>query len=136
MMAISNGLSKLTKGTEVTVNTILGGPTYSDGVASVVEYVAHSQNLSVEQIKNGIIQQTNPHSLLQRFIEPNEIASLAAYLSSPLSLATNGACLRADGGVLKQYNIKLRSWKEIKYTKWRSYFSFFQGAKCANSGTI
>lgn len=48
MMAISNGLSKLTKGTEVTINTILGGPTYSDGVASTIEYLAHSQNLSVE----------------------------------------------------------------------------------------
>ncbi|MFD2037492.1 SDR family NAD(P)-dependent oxidoreductase [Belliella marina] len=101
MMAIGNGLSKLTKGTEVTVNTILGGPTYSEGVASTVEYLAQSQNLSVEQVKSGIIQQANPHSLLQRFIEPNEIASLVTYLSSPLSLATNGASIRADGGVLR-----------------------------------
>lgn len=101
MMAIGNGLSKLTKGTEVTVNTILGGPTYSEGVATAVEHLAQDQNLSVEKMKNAIIQQTNPHSLLQRFIEPNEIAVLATYLSSPLSLATNGSCLRADGGVLK-----------------------------------
>jgi NAD(P)-dependent dehydrogenase (short-subunit alcohol dehydrogenase family) len=101
MMAIANGLSKLTKGTEVTVNTILGGPTYSDGVAKVVEQIAEAQNLSVEHMKNAILQQSNPHSLLERFIEPNEIANLATYLSSPLSLATNGSSIRADGGVLR-----------------------------------
>lgn len=101
MMAVSNGLSKLTKGTEVTVNTILGGPTYSAGVASTIEHIAEQQNLTVEQLKRGIMQQTNPHSLLGRFIDPTEIANLVAYLSSELSIATNGSCLRADGGVLK-----------------------------------
>lgn len=101
MQAISNGLSKLTKGTEVTVNTILGGPTYSEGVATTIEQIAASQNISIHQMKSAVIQQTNPDSLLQRFIEPHEIANLAVYLSSPLSIATNGASLRADGGVLK-----------------------------------
>ncbi|WP_244285494.1 SDR family NAD(P)-dependent oxidoreductase [Flavobacterium araucananum] len=101
MTAVSNGLSKLTTGTEVTVNAILGGPTYSDGVASTIEHIAALQNIEIEQMKNAIIQQTNPHSLLQRFIDPEEIASLAVYLSSPISIATNGASLRADGGVLK-----------------------------------
>lgn len=101
MSALSNGLSKLTKGTEVTVNTILGGPTYSDGVAKAVEQIAGAQQLDVEVMKSAIIQQTNPHILLQRFIQPNEIAHLAVYLSSPLSIATNGASLRADSGVLK-----------------------------------
>jgi NAD(P)-dependent dehydrogenase (short-subunit alcohol dehydrogenase family) len=52
-------------------------------------------------MKSAIVQQTNPDSLLQRFIEPKEIANLVAYLSSPISIATNGASLRADGGVLK-----------------------------------
>lgn len=102
MMAVSNGLSKMTKGTAITVNTIIGGPTYSDGVAETVEQLASAQNLSVDQMKDAIIQQTIPDSLLQRFIDPCEIASLAAYLSSPISIATNGACLRADGGVLKE----------------------------------
>ncbi|ASK28724.1 oxidoreductase [Chryseobacterium sp. T16E-39] len=101
MMAISNGLSKLTKGTEVTVNTILGGPTYSEGVAANIETIAAHQNIGIEQMKAAIIKQTNPDSLLQRFINPKEIAHLATYLSSPLSIATNGASLRADGGVLK-----------------------------------
>lgn len=99
--AVSNGLSKLTMGTEVTVNTILGGPTYSDGVAATIEQIASMQNIETEQMKNNIMQQTNPDSLLQRFINPNEIASLAVYLSSPLAVATNGSSLRADGGVLK-----------------------------------
>jgi NAD(P)-dependent dehydrogenase (short-subunit alcohol dehydrogenase family) len=101
MSAVSNGLSKLTKGTSVTVNTILGGPTYSEGVASAVEPIAEAQNLSTEEMKNRIIQQSNPHILVQRFISPEEIAHLAVYLSSPLSIATNGASLRADSGVLK-----------------------------------
>lgn len=101
MSALSNGLSKLTKGTSVTVNTILGGPTYSSGVANAVEQIVSSQQLEVETMKNAIIQQSNPHILLQRFIQPEEIAHLAVYLSSPLSVATNGSSLRADSGVLK-----------------------------------
>lgn len=101
MAAVANGLSKLTKGTEITVNTILGGPTYSDGVAEVIEQISKAQNLDIEEFKKTIIQQSNPHILLQRFIDPSEIANLVAYLSSPLSVATNGACLRADAGVLK-----------------------------------
>ena len=101
LSAVANGLSKLTKGTEITVNTILGGPTYSDGVAKAVEQIASSQHMQTEAMKKAIIQQSNPHILLQRFINPEEIAHLAAYLASPLSVATNGASLRADSGVLK-----------------------------------
>lgn len=99
MLSLSNGLAKLTKGSEVTVNTIVGGPTYSDSVAQTIGQIAKAQNLSVEEMKSYIIG-SNQTSLLQRFIEPSEIANLAVYLSSPLSSATNGAALRADGGVL------------------------------------
>lgn len=99
--AISNGLSKLTKETQVTVNTILGGPTYTDGVAKVIRQIAKTQNSTIEKMKADIIQQTNPHILLQRFIKPSEIATLATYLASPLALATNGASIRADSGVLQ-----------------------------------
>ncbi|WP_426278768.1 SDR family NAD(P)-dependent oxidoreductase [Chryseobacterium sp. S-02] len=101
MNALSNGLSKLTKGTAVTVNTVLGGPTYSDGVAGTVEHIAKLQNIDLDDMKNAIIQQSNPHILLQRFINPQEIANLVVYLSSPISVATNGSSLRADSGVLK-----------------------------------
>jgi NAD(P)-dependent dehydrogenase (short-subunit alcohol dehydrogenase family) len=99
MLALSNGLAKLTRGTGVTVNTILGGPTYSDGVADTVRGIADAQQLSADELKAAIIG-GNRTTLLERFIEPDEIASLALYLSSPLSAATNGAAVRADGGVL------------------------------------
>lgn len=96
-LALSNGLAKLTRGTEVTVNTVLGGPTYSDGVANTVEQIAAAQAVPAEELKSALTRDT---SLIQRFIEPAEIANLVAYLASPRSAATNGAALRADGGVL------------------------------------
>lgn len=99
MLALSNGLAKLTRGTEVTVNAILGGPTYSDGVEDTVRRIAQTQALDADDLKAAIIGQ-NQTSLVQRFLDPGEIANLALYLASPLSSATNGAALRADGGVL------------------------------------
>ncbi|WP_066038946.1 SDR family NAD(P)-dependent oxidoreductase [Herbiconiux solani] len=99
MIALANGLAKLTRGSEVTVNTVLGGPTYSDGVAATVEGLAALQGLAAADLKAAIIG-GNRTSLLERFIDPDEIANLVAYLASPLSSATNGAALRADGGVL------------------------------------
>jgi NAD(P)-dependent dehydrogenase (short-subunit alcohol dehydrogenase family) len=99
MLALGNGLAKLTRGTDVTVNTILGGPTYSDGVAQAVEEIARARAVPVDDLKSAIAAE-NHASLLQRFIEPAEIASLAVYLASPLASATNGAAVRADGGVL------------------------------------
>jgi len=99
MLALGNGLAKLTRGTGVTVNTILGGPTYSDGVAEAVEQLSRAQGVPVDDLK-GAIAAENRTSLLQRFIEPAEIANLAAYLASPRASATNGAAVRADGGVL------------------------------------
>ncbi|MFJ2758078.1 SDR family NAD(P)-dependent oxidoreductase [Nocardioides sp. NPDC087217] len=98
-LALGNGLAKLTRGTSVTVNTILGGPTYSDGVAAAIESIAQGQGVPAEQLKSAVAS-GNTTSLLQRFIEPDEIANLAVYLASPPSSATNGAALRADGGVL------------------------------------
>lgn len=99
MLALSNGLAKLTKGTGVTVNTILGGPTYSDGVARAIADIAEEQGVPADQLAAGIVA-ANRTSLLERFIDPGEIANLAAYLASPLSSATNGTAVRADGGVL------------------------------------
>jgi NAD(P)-dependent dehydrogenase (short-subunit alcohol dehydrogenase family) len=101
MAALGNGLAKLTRGTAVTVNTVLGGPTYSDGVASAVRHVADLQGLPEEDVKAAIAA-SNTTSLVQRFLEPAELASLIAYLASPLASATNGAALRADGGRLVQ----------------------------------
>ncbi|GGF32781.1 SDR family NAD(P)-dependent oxidoreductase [Subtercola lobariae] len=99
MLAVSNGLAKLTRGTEVTVNTVLGGPTYSDGVARVVDQIAQAQGVPSAELRAALVS-ANRTSLVQRFIEPGEIANLVLYLASPLSSATNGAAVRADGGVL------------------------------------
>jgi len=99
MIALGNGLAKLTRGTAVTVNTVLGGPTYSDGVAATVASIAAAQSAPVDAVKAAIIGQ-NRTTLLERFLEPAELATLVAYLASPLASATNGAAIRADGGVL------------------------------------
>jgi len=99
VVALGNGLAKRTRGTGVTVNTVLGGPTYSDGVASTVEAIAAAQGAPAEAVRAAVIGQ-NRTTLLERFIAPEEIAHLVTYLASPLSSATNGAAVRADGGVL------------------------------------
>lgn len=98
-LALANGLAKRTRGTGVTVNTVLGGPTWSEGVAEAVAEVSRVQGVPVEDLRAAIVGPGH-RSLLERFIEPVEIASLALYLASPRSSATNGAALRADGGAL------------------------------------
>lgn len=99
MIALGNGLAKLTRGTAVTVNSVLGGPTLSDGVQAAIAAVAEAQSLPVEQVTSAIIAQ-NRTTLLERFIDPAEIAALVVYLASPVASATDGAVLRADGGTL------------------------------------
>lgn len=99
MLALGNSLSKATRGTQVTVNSILGGPTYSDGVARAVEDIARTQGVPASVLAEGIAAR-NTTSLLQRFIEPSEIAAMAAYLASARASATNGAAVRVDGGTL------------------------------------
>ena len=101
MIAVARGLAELTKGSQITVNTILGGPTYSDGVAKVLEPIAASAQQDIDSFKDSLFKSLNPTSLLQRFIDPIEIANLVAYIASPLSIATNGTALRADGGLLQ-----------------------------------
>lgn len=100
-LSIANGLAQLTKGTGVTVNSVLPGPTYSEGVQQFVADLAQQANSSTQAVEHKFFAETRPLSLLQRFATVDEIASSVIYLSSPLAAATNGAALRADGGILK-----------------------------------
>ncbi len=100
-LAVSRGLAELTKGTQVTVNTVAPGPTASEGVIDFVKGVAASQGKEREAIEDEFFKTVRPTSLLQRFEDPMEIAQTIVFLASPLSSAINGAVLRADGGVVK-----------------------------------
>lgn len=100
-LAISRGLAELTKGTAVTVNTIMPGPTRSEAIVEFLEKMSTAQNPTPEQAEKEFFEKHRQSSLLQRLIEGDEIASLVAYIASPLSAATNGAALRAEGGLLR-----------------------------------
>jgi NAD(P)-dependent dehydrogenase (short-subunit alcohol dehydrogenase family) len=100
-IALARGLAELTKGTNVTSNSIIVGPTLTEGVQDFVKDIAQKKNLSIKQVKEQFFQDMRPTSLLKRFIEPQEIANLIVYIASEASSATNGAALRADGGVVQ-----------------------------------
>ena len=99
-LALVNGLCRLTKGTGVTVNAILPGPTASEGVSDFVDTLAAGAKMSPQDFEKEFFKSGRPTSLLQRFATVEEVATAVAYLSSPLASATNGTALRVDGGVL------------------------------------
>jgi NAD(P)-dependent dehydrogenase (short-subunit alcohol dehydrogenase family) len=100
-LAIARGLAEMTVGTNVTVNTVLPGPTASEGVSRFVGQLAAEQNKDSASVEREFFRGMRPTSLLQRFATPEEVAALVAFVCSPLSSATNGAALRADGGVVR-----------------------------------
>ena len=100
-LAVSRGLAETTAGTGVTVNTVLAGPTASEGATEFVNQVAASMNKSTQEFEQEFFRTMRPTSLLQRFARPGEVAAMVAFLCSPLSSATNGAAVRADGGVVR-----------------------------------
>ena len=99
-LAISRGLAEMTKGTKVTVNSVMPGPTRSEGIVEFLKSFASEPGAPRDRIEREFFAKGRPSSLLQRLIEPEEIANLVAYVASPLSSATNGAALRVDGGVI------------------------------------
>jgi NAD(P)-dependent dehydrogenase (short-subunit alcohol dehydrogenase family) len=100
-LAISRGLAETTAGTGVTVNSVLPGPTRSEGVEQFMESMAKAEGKDVAQAEKEFFKTVRPSSLLKRFATPDEVASLVAFVASPLSSATNGAALRVDGGVVR-----------------------------------
>ena len=100
-LGLSRGLAERTKGTNVTVNTILPGPTRSEGVGGFIENLASDQQKTKGQVEEEFFQHMRPTSLINRFADTEEVANLIVYVSSPLSSATNGAALRVDGGVVR-----------------------------------
>src|ERR1700731_4066723 len=100
-LAISRGLAETTAGTGVTVNTVLPGPTASEGANNFVRNLAAEQKTTAAAVEKEFFQNMRPTSLLKRFTTPEEVAALVAFVCSPLSAATNGAALRADGGVVR-----------------------------------
>ncbi|MDR3372630.1 MAG: SDR family NAD(P)-dependent oxidoreductase [Ancalomicrobiaceae bacterium] len=99
-LAVARGLASEAKGTGVTVNSVLPGPTRSDGIVDFLRSLSSNPDASAAEVEAEFFEKHRPTSLLQRLIEPQEIANLVAYVSSPLSSATNGAALRVDGGVV------------------------------------
>ena len=100
-LAVSRGLAETTVGTGVTVNSVLPGPTRSEGVEQFVEDMARTRKTDAASVEKEFFKSVRPSSLLQRFATPDEVAALVTFVASPLSSATNGAALRVDGGVVR-----------------------------------
>jgi len=100
-LALSRGLAEMTRGTAVTVNSVLPGPTMSEGVETFVRDLAKQNGQSVEEAASQFVKQFRPTSLLQRFASVDEIANMVVYVSSKEASATNGAALRAEGGIIQ-----------------------------------
>src|ERR1700716_3230089 len=100
-LAVSRGLAEMTRGTAVTVNSVLPGPTMSEGVETFVKELAKQSGQSVEEAASQFVKQFRPTSLLQRFASVEEIANMVVYVSSKEASATNGAALRAEGGIVQ-----------------------------------
>ena len=100
-IAVARGLAETTVETGVTVNSVLPGPTRSEGVETFISKMAQDQGVSWDEMERQFFETERPTSLLKRFIETDEVANLVAYVCSPLASATNGAALRVDGGVVR-----------------------------------
>jgi len=100
-LAVSRGMAEQTKGTQVTVNAVLPGPTRSEGIVGFLQSMSSNPEATAAEAEREFFEKHRSSSLLQRLIEDREVANLVAYVASPLSAATNGAALRVEGGLLR-----------------------------------
>jgi NAD(P)-dependent dehydrogenase (short-subunit alcohol dehydrogenase family) len=100
-LAIARGLAELTAGTGVTVNSVLPGPTRSEGVEEFLAAMARDAGVSVDEMAAGFVKEHRPSSLLQRFASVDEVANMVVYACSKEASATNGAALRVEGGIVR-----------------------------------
>ncbi len=100
-VALARGLAEITVGSQVTVNSVLAGPTKSEGVATFVQDLATAQGVDASQVEQEFFQTARPSSLIKRFAQPEEVAALVTFVASPLASAINGAALRVEGGLVR-----------------------------------
>ncbi|MBS0320156.1 MAG: SDR family oxidoreductase [Proteobacteria bacterium] len=100
-LAVARGLAEATAGTGITVNSVLPGPTSSRGVGDFTAALAKASGQSAAEFERDFFRTARPTSLLKRFTTPDEVAAMVVYIASPLSAATTGAALRADGGTIR-----------------------------------
>lgn len=100
-VAVARGMAELTTGTGVTVNTVLPGPTYSEGVEQFVSELGKAQGLDAKTFEREFFTHARPSSILKRFASPEEVANMIVYVCGQTASATNGAALRVDGGVVR-----------------------------------
>jgi NAD(P)-dependent dehydrogenase (short-subunit alcohol dehydrogenase family) len=101
-LGLARGIAETTKDAgDVTVNSVLPGPTASEGVRTFVAERAEQEGMTTEEMETQFFKEARPTSLIQRFAEPEEVANLIAYVCSAAASATNGTALRVDGGVVR-----------------------------------
>jgi NAD(P)-dependent dehydrogenase (short-subunit alcohol dehydrogenase family) len=100
-IAVARGLAESVAGSGVTVNSILAGPTASEGVGAFVERMAKEQKVTKAELEKKFFATVRPSSLLKRFEAPEEVAAVVAFIASAQSVAINGAAVRAEGGVIR-----------------------------------
>ena len=100
-IAVARGIAESVAGTGVTVNSVLPGPTASEGVGGFVEELARNQNKTTRQVEEDFFRDMRPSSLIRRFATVDEVAAMVTYICSERASATTGAALRVDGGVVR-----------------------------------